>query len=79
MNQETEIIQAIADYLGLAVDDLDRQAFLREELGLGPIEINDLIAELSQKFNVDFDPDEIEYIKKIDDLVVMVEDNLIDQ
>lgn len=78
MIQEIEILQAIAEHLGLSPEDLDRHANLREELNLGPIELNDLLAYLSQKFNVTFDDIDIEDLKKIDDLIVLVEDNLID-
>lgn len=78
MNQETKIIQAIAEHLGLSPEDLDRHASLREELNLGPIELNDLLSDLSQKFDVSFNEEEIEDIKKIDDLIVLIEDNLID-
>ncbi len=78
MNKETEIIQAIAEHLGLLPEDLDRHALLREELCLGPIELNDLLTHLSHKFNVHFDPDEIENLNKVGDLIVLVEDNLLD-
>lgn len=78
MSQELEIIQAIAEHLGLSAEDLDRQASLRDELNLGPIEINDLVNYLSQKFNVTFDEVKMEDIKTIDDLIVLVEDNLLD-
>lgn len=78
MVQEQEIIEAIAEYLSLSPEDLDRHALLREELGLGPIELNDLLSELSQKFDVSFDEDEMEDIKKVDDLIVLIEDNLLE-
>ncbi|MBI2337863.1 hypothetical protein HYU95_01655 [Candidatus Daviesbacteria bacterium] len=78
MNQEIQILQAIADHLGLSVEDLDRHALLREELNLGPIELNDLLADLSQKFDVSLNDVEIEDLKKIDDLIVLVEDNLLE-
>lgn len=78
MNQEVQIIQAIALHLGLSPEDLDRYALLREELGLGPIELNDLLSDLSKRFNVTFDPAEVENLKKVDDLIVLVEDNLIE-
>lgn len=78
MNQELEIIQAIAEHLSLSTEDLDRHALLREELNLGPIELDELLNELSQKFNVDFDPEETENLKRVDDLIVLVEDNLLD-
>lgn len=78
MNTEAEIIKATAEHLGLLPEDLDRQANLRDELNLGPIELNDLLSSLSQKFNVTFDNVDIEGIKKIDDLIVLVEDNLLE-
>lgn len=78
MPTSNEIIQIIAEHLGLSPEDVDRQALLRDELNLGPIELNDLLSQLSQHFNISFEPEEIERIKKVDDLIVLVEDNLID-
>lgn len=79
MSQETEIIQAIAEHLGLSAEDVDRHALLRDELGLGPIELNDLLSDLSQKFDISFDSEEVENLKSINDLIILIEDNLIDQ
>jgi len=73
-----EIIKAIAETLALNPEDLDRHTLLKEELNLGPIELNDLLISLSQKFNVTFESDEVENLQKIEDLVNLVEDNLID-
>ena len=78
MNQEVKIIQAIVEHLGLSPEDLDRHALLREELGLGPIELNDILSYLSKQFDVSFDAAEIEDLKRVDDLIVMIEDNLIE-
>lgn len=78
MPTSVDIIQAIAEHLGLNPEDLDRHALLREELGLGPIELNDLLSDLSQKFNVSFEPDQVEHLNKVEDLVSLIEDNLLD-
>ena len=78
MTTEKQIIQAIAEHLGVSVEDLDRHALLREELDLGPIELNDLLVDLSQKFDVSSDSSDIEGLRKIDDLIVLIEDNLLD-
>ena len=78
MNQEAQIIQAIAEHLSLTPEDVDRHALLNEELNLGPIELNDLLADLSQKFDVSFESVDVEDLKSIDDLIVLVEDNLLD-
>ena len=78
MNKEAEILQAIAEHLGLNAEDIDRHALLREELNLGPIELNDLLSDISSKFNITFDPSDIENLHKVDDLVNLVEDSLLD-
>lgn len=75
---DIKVVQIIAEYLGLSPEDVDRHALLGEELNLGPIELHDLLTELSQKFNVTFDDVDIEDLKKVDDLIVLVEDNLLD-
>ena len=78
MPTSKEITEVIAEHLGLAPEDLDRDTLLREDLNLGPIELNDLLGYLSGKYNISFEPEEIEGLKKVEDLVVLVEDNLID-
>ena len=78
MQPEKKILQAIADHLGLSVEDIDRNADLQTELGLGPVELNDLLNELSQKFDVILDPTETEHLQKVEDIVVLIEDNLIE-
>ena len=78
MSNELEIIKAIAEHLGLAPEDLDRHASLRDDLNLGPIEINDLLSKMSVEFKVSFDSDQVENLHTVGDLIVLIEDNLID-
>lgn len=78
MPTSSDIIKAIAEHLGLNPEDLERHANLREELGLGPIELNDLILNLSKRFNITFETGDLKNLQKVDDLVVLVEDNLLD-
>lgn len=72
-----EVLQAVSEHLGLMPEDLDRKTLLREDLGLGPIELNDLLNDLSKRFNISFNPEETEGLKRVEDLLVLVEDNLI--
>lgn len=74
---DKKIVQAIAEYLGVASEDIDKQSSLREDLGLSPIELNDLLNDLSVKFDVYFSPEEMSGLQKVDDLVVLIEDNSI--
>ncbi|MDO8619030.1 MAG: acyl carrier protein [Candidatus Daviesbacteria bacterium] len=78
MSDEKQIIQAIAEHLGLSPEDLDRQSLLQEDLGLGPVELNDLLNGLATKFDVIFTPEETENLEKVEDLIVLVEDNLLE-
>lgn len=78
MPTTVDIIQTIAEHLGVSVEDIDRQASLRDDLNLGPIELNDLLHELSNRFNITFDPEDVERLQKVDDLLVLVEDNLLE-
>ncbi len=75
---EKIILQAIADHLGLSLEDIDRNGLLREELGLGPIELNDLLNYLSQKFSVTIEPADVDSLQSIEDLIVLIEDNLLE-
>ncbi len=78
MNNEVKIIQAIAEHLGLLPEDVDRQSLLRDDLGLGPVELNDLLNDLSKKFDVIFNPEDTQELQKVEDLIVLVEDNLLE-
>lgn len=75
---EKEILQAITEHLGLSLEDIDRNALLREDLSLGPIELNDLLSNLSQKFRITFDPSDVDGLKKVEDIIVLVEDNFLE-
>jgi len=81
MNTETEkkIIQTIAEHLSLSPEDVETGALLREDLNLGPIELNDLLGELSERFSITFKPSDVEELKKVEDLIVLVEDNLLEE
>lgn len=78
MTDQKQILEAIADSLTLPVADVDMEASLQDDLGLNPVEIADLFHDLSGKFGVVFDPSEVQQIKKVDDLVVTIEDKLLE-
>ncbi|TSC63759.1 MAG: Uncharacterized protein G01um101493_340 [Microgenomates group bacterium Gr01-1014_93] len=72
-----QIIASIAEYLGLTPGDIDKQAELREDMNLSPVELNDLIASLSQKFGVEIPSEELGNIISVDDLIIAIEDNML--
>jgi acyl carrier protein len=71
---EKEVIAEIAKHLGVTPQDIDVNAMLSDDLGLGPVEMADLIGAISQKFDVNFNPSDLSSIKSVHDLVVSVED-----
>lgn len=71
---QAQVIEEIAKHLGVTSQDIDAHSSLQEDLGLGPIELADLLTALSRKFDVNFDPNEVEGLKTVNDIVVMVED-----
>lgn len=73
----SDIVKAIAEHLTLNPEDLDKHALLKEDLGLGPIELNDLLSSLSEKFDITLAPEDVDKIETVDDLIVAIEDNLI--
>lgn len=78
MNQQKEIIAAIAKHLSVTPQDIDPQSSLETDLGLGPLEKADLISDLAHKFSVTFDNNELEEVETINDLVVLVEDLMLE-
>lgn len=78
METQSDIIAAIAKHLGVTAADIDLHSSLTDDLGLGPIEISDLLDDLSKTFNVAIVPQEAAQIVTVSDLVVMIEDLLLD-
>ena len=77
MSDSAKIIAEIAGSLGLTPTDINRHALLADDLNLGPVELSDLLTSLSDKFQVDFNPEDVGSLRTVDDLVGLVEDSLL--
>lgn len=71
---QQKIIEEIAKHLGVTAQDIDLSASLAEDLGLGPIEVADLLGSLASTFNINFEPGETEGITTVNDITVLIED-----
>lgn len=78
MANQKEIIEAVAEILTLPAGDIDMEAGLSEDLGLNPVEVADLFHSLADKFQLNFESMEIETVKTVGDLVLLIEDKLLD-
>ncbi|MBI2595843.1 acyl carrier protein [Candidatus Daviesbacteria bacterium] len=71
---QQQVIEEIAKHLGITAADIDPSASLGEDLGIGPVELTDLLSAIAVKFKVNFEPSELEGLRTVNDIVVMVED-----
>lgn len=78
MTDQQQIIEAIAESLGLPAVDVDFEASLKDDLSLNPVEIADLFDHLSARFKIIFEPVEMEQLKTVGDLVEIIEDKLLE-
>lgn len=74
MIEQKQIIEVIAETLGLPVGDIDMDSSLADDLGLNPVEIADLLHTLSEQFHIIFEPFEVEHVKTVGDLIMLIED-----
>jgi len=74
MTTQAEIINSIAMHLGVTPQDIDANSFLKDDLGLGPIEIADMLASLARDYKVIFSQEDFQQVKTVNDLVLLIED-----
>ena len=71
---QKQVIAEIAKHLGVTPQDIDLNASLAEDLGIGPVEMADLVNYMSGTFGVTFHPSDIQDLHTVNDLVVAIED-----
>jgi acyl carrier protein len=71
---QSDVIAEIAKHLAVTPQDIDINASLVDDLGLGPVEMADLISFLSNRFDVSFESEDIENMKTVHDVIVTIED-----
>lgn len=71
---QKEVIAEFAKHLGVTPQDIDLSASLAEDLGIGPVELADLINYMSEKFQVTFHRSDIQTLRTVNDMVVAIED-----
>lgn len=71
---QKEVIAEFAKHLGVTPQDIDLSASLSEDLGIGPVELADLVNYMSEQFKVTFHPADIAGLRTVNDMVVAIED-----
>ncbi len=76
MANEEEIIEVIADTLGVSPGDIEPSASLLQTVGL--LQLPELLHNLTLQYQITFDPAETEGLKTMEDLINLVEDKLLE-
>lgn len=71
---QNDVTNAIATQLAVTPQDIDPNSTLREDLGLGPIEMTDLLAALSRQFEVSIPAEEAARLIRVSDIIALLED-----
>lgn len=71
---QSQVIEEIAKHLGITSADIDANASLVDDLGLGPVELADLLSAISARFHITFETAEVESLRTVSDIIMMVED-----
>jgi acyl carrier protein len=71
---QKEVIEEMAKHLGVTPQDIRLNDSLENELGLGPVELSEILSALSEQFKIIIDPQEAANLHTVNDIVVMVED-----
>lgn len=74
MSLQVQIVEEIAKHLGVSPQDIDVNASLEENLGLGPVELADLLQALAYRFKVTIEEGEAGNLKTVNDIVMLIED-----
>jgi len=70
---QDKILNTIGDFLGL--DQVQKNQYFYDDLNIDPLDFADLILKIEQKYKLTIPKDEIIEIKKVDDLIKIIEDN----
>lgn len=73
-----KIKQTIAQSVGLDVLDLEEEASIKEDLGIEPASLSDLLETLKQDLGIDIPPEELTEVETVGELIELAENHVQD-
>lgn len=73
-----KIKETIAQSVGLDVLDLEEEASIKEDLGIEPASLSDLLETMKQDLGIDIPPEELEEIETVGEFVDLAENHVQD-
>jgi acyl carrier protein len=71
---QQQVVEEMAKHLGVSPQDIDLSSSLSEDLGMGPVELSDLLSYLAERFDIKFDTEDVEHLRTTNDIVETIED-----
>jgi acyl carrier protein len=75
-NFRQQIYNLISEQLGVEIEKLTPEAHFAEDLNAGNLEMEELVAHIEEKLNIELDAERAKNIQTVDDLVHLVFDKL---
>jgi len=75
-NFRNQIYNLISEQLGVEKEKITPESYFAEDLNAGDLEMEELIAHIEEKLDIELDPERVKDIRTVDDLVHLVFDKL---
>ncbi len=73
-----KIKETIAHSVGLDVADLEEEARIKEDLGIEPASLSDLLETLKQDLGIDIPPSELAEVETVEEFIELAENHVQD-
>lgn len=70
-----DIKKIIAKQFGIDEEDIEEDSLLEQDLGITDLDMEDLIAALEEKYEIQISPESIKQFKKISDIISYLYEN----
>ncbi len=75
MNIEQKVIEIIADFLDIEVEEIKVESDLKEDLQADSLDFVELVMELEEEFDFEADEDKLAGLKTVGDVIKFIEEN----
>ncbi len=75
MNIEQKVIEIIADFLDIEVEEIKVESDLKEDLQADSLDFVELVMELEEEFDFEADEDKLANLKTVGDVIKFIEEN----
>lgn len=71
-----DVRKIISKQLGILPEDIEEETSLEQDLSIGDLEMEDLLATLEEKYDIKISPETTSSFKKVSDIVLYLYENI---